>query len=50
MIIRADWRYLRGDPPESGPFHATVTWAAAVLFGVMWVAVLLLGSLALRFF
>jgi len=48
MLIRGDWRYLRGDPPESSP---AVTWGAAIVFAVVWVvvSVMLLGALTLRF-
>jgi hypothetical protein len=52
MLIRGDWRYLRGDPPASRPFHTAVAWGAAVVFAVVWVvvSVMLLGALALRTF
>jgi hypothetical protein len=48
MLIRGDWRALRGDPPESGPFRTVVTWAAAVVFAAVWAVgcMMLLGALA----
>jgi hypothetical protein len=51
MMIRGDWRYLRGEPPPSRPFRTAVAVVAAVVFEAVWVAVsaMLLVHLALRF-